>query len=79
MNSKRVLSLPDILTVYKDAIINIAWYGYWDRQNINKKEQSPENMYPEDVTDDKSCISNQWERILYLLNGADSWHPCGKI
>lgn len=38
MNSKRVLSLPDILTVYKDAIINIAWYGYWDRQNINKKE-----------------------------------------
>ena len=37
-NSKRVLSLPDILTVHKDAIINIAWYGYWDRQNINKKE-----------------------------------------
>ena len=35
-------------------------------------------MYPEDVTDDKSCISNQWETILYLLNGADSWHPCGK-
>lgn len=31
-------------------------------------------MCPEDASDDKSCISNQRDRIVDLLNGADSWH-----
>lgn len=32
-------------------------------------------MYLEDVIHGKSCIPNQWEKILYFLNGIDSWHP----
>ena len=31
-------------------------------------------MCLEDASDDKSCISNQRDRIVDLLNGADSWH-----
>lgn len=69
-----------ISITYKDVIINTAWYGYLKRQNISKKEQSPENMYQEDAIYDKSCImSNQWERILYLLNGTNSWHWVEKV
>lgn len=31
-------------------------------------------MCLEDASDDKSCISNQWDRIADFLNDADSWH-----
>ena len=31
-------------------------------------------MCLEDASDDKSCISSQRDRIVDLLNGADSWH-----
>lgn len=33
-------------------------------------------MCLEDATGDKSCISNQWDRTVDLLNGTDIWHSC---